>query len=124
MIVGIDLGTTHSLIGVFRDGKAELIPNALGHTLTPSAVSVDKDGSILVGLAAKERLISHPQQSAAAFKRFMGSHKQYRLGEQIFTPEALSALVLQSLKKDAEAFLGEAITEAVITVPAQKRCAD
>lgn len=118
MIVGIDLGTTHSLIGVFREGKAELIPNALGSLLTPSAVSVDTDGSILVGMAAKERLISHPALSAGAFKRFMGSRKEYRLGKHRFTPEALSALVLQSLKADAESFLGETVMDAVITVPA------
>lgn len=117
-IVGIDLGTTHSLIGIFRDGKATLIPNALGQYLTPSAVSVDDDGSILVGQAAKERLISHPQVSAGAFKRFMGSQKTYQLGRHTFTPEALSALVLKSLKADAEAALGESVRDAVITVPA------
>lgn len=117
-IVGIDLGTTHSLIGIFRDGKATLIPNALGQYLTPSAVSVDDDGSILVGQAAKERLISHPQVSAGAFKRFMGSQKTYQLGQHTFTPEALSALVLKSLKADAEAALGESVRDAVITVPA------
>lgn len=118
MIVGIDLGTTHSLIGIFREGKSELIENAWGGLLTPSAVSVDADGSILVGLAAKERLVSHPQLSAGAFKRFMGSRREYRLGKHVFTPEALSALVLQSLKADAEKALGGQVREAVITVPA------
>ncbi|MDO4776950.1 MAG: molecular chaperone HscC [Cardiobacteriaceae bacterium] len=117
-IVGIDLGTTHSLIGIFRDGKPELIRNALGDVLTPSAVSVDSDGSILVGRAAQERLITHPQVSAGAFKRFMGSQKTYQLGRHTFTPEALSALVLKSLKADAEAALGESVRDAVITVPA------
>ena len=118
MIVGIDLGTTHSLIGYFDGGEAQLIPNAMGEVLTPSAVSVDADGSMLVGQAAKERLISHPQLSAGAFKRFMGSHKTYALGKQTFTPEALSALVLRALKADAEAHFGEAVQDAVITVPA------
>ena len=117
-IVGIDLGTTHSLIGIYRDGQAQLIPNALGKLLTPSAVSVDDDGSILIGQAAKERLVSHPQLSAGAFKRYMGSQKTYQLGTHSFTPEALSALVLQSLKKDAENHLGIAVSDAVITVPA------
>lgn len=118
MIIGIDLGTTHSLLAIWEDGAAKLIPNALGSLLTPSVVSVDKDGSILVGQSAKERLISHPEQTASVFKRFMGSQKVYRLGMQRFSAEELSALVLKSLKADAEAYLGEPITDAVITVPA------
>lgn len=118
MIIGIDLGTTHSLLAIWQDGKAKLIPNALGSVLTPSVVSIDKDGSLLVGQAAKERLISHPEQTASVFKRFMGSQKVYRLGNQRFSAEELSALVLKSLKADAEAYLGEPVTEAVITVPA------
>lgn len=118
MIIGIDLGTTHSLLAIWQDGEAKLIPNALGSVLTPSVVSIDKDGSLLVGQAAKERLISHPEQTASVFKRFMGSQKVYRLGNQRFSAEELSALVLKSLKADAEAYLGEPVTEAVITVPA------
>ena len=118
MIIGIDLGTTHSLLAIWQDGEAKLIPNALGAILTPSVVSIDSDGAVLVGQAAKERLISHPEQTASVFKRFMGSKKVYRLGAQSFSAEELSALVLKSLKADAEAHLGQAITEAVITVPA------
>jgi molecular chaperone HscC len=118
MIIGIDLGTTHSLLAIWQDGEAKLIPNALGSLLTPSVVSIDKDGAILVGQAAKERLISHPEQTASIFKRFMSSQKVYRLGTQRFSAEELSALVLKSLKADAEAYLGEPVTEAVITVPA------
>lgn len=118
MIIGIDLGTTHSLLAIWQDGAAKLIPNALGSLLTPSVVSVDKDGSILVGQAAKERLVSHPEQTASVFKRFMGSQKIYRLATQRFSAEELSALVLKSLKADAEAYLGESVTDAVITVPA------
>lgn len=118
MIIGIDLGTTHSLLAIWQDGAAKLIPNALGSLLTPSVVSVDKDGSILVGQSAKERLISHPEQTASVFKRFMGSQKVYRLANQRFSPEELSALVLKSLKADAEAYLGQSVTDAVITVPA------
>lgn len=117
-LLGIDLGTTNSLIAVWRDGQAQLIPNALGDVLTPSVVSVDDDGSILVGQAARARLTTHPQLTAAAFKRFMGSDKRYALGEHRFTPEELSALVLGALKQDAEAYLGCPVTEAVISVPA------
>ena len=118
MIVGIDLGTTNSLVAVWRDGKSQLIPNALGENLTPSCISIDEDGSVLVGKAARERLQTHPERTAAAFKRYMGSGKTLRLAKRDFRPEELSALVLRSLKADAEAALGEAVTEAVITVPA------
>src|SRR5882672_1766036 len=118
MIVGIDLGTTNSLIGVWRDGAAQLIPNALGHTLTPSAVGLGDDGSILVGLAARERMSTHPALTAAAFKRYMGTDRLLFLGKKGYRPEELSALVLRSLKADAEAHLGEPVEEAVITVPA------
>lgn len=117
-LLGIDLGTTNSLIAVWRDGAAQLIPNALGEVLTPSVVSIDEDGSILVGQAARARLTTHPQLTAAAFKRFMGSDKRYTLGEHHFTPEELSALVLGALKQDAEAYLGCPVSEAVISVPA------
>ena len=118
MIVGIDLGTTNSAIGVWRDGRAELIPNSLGSVLTPSAVSIAEGGEVLVGMAARERQVSHPSQSATAFKRYMGSGRMTLLGQQRFLPEELSALVLRSLKADAERFLGEPVTQAVITVPA------
>ena len=118
MIVGIDLGTTNSLVAVWQEGRARLLPNSLGQTLTPSCVSLDADGSVLVGQAARERLQTHPDRTAAVFKRYMGSHKTLRLGSREFRPEELSALVLKSLKADAEAALGETVTEAVITVPA------
>lgn len=118
MIVGIDLGTTNSLIAVWQDGQSRLIPNSLGEVLTPSCVSLDEDGSVLVGRAARERLQTHPERSAAVFKRYMGSDKALRLGSREFRAEELSALVLKSLKADAEAALGEPVTEAIITVPA------
>jgi molecular chaperone HscC len=118
MIVGIDLGTTNSLIAVWQDGAARLIPNSLGELLTPSCVSVDEDDTILVGRAARERLQTHPDRSVAAFKRHMGSDRVTRLGRRAFRPEELSALVLRALKEDAEAALGVPVTEAVITVPA------
>ncbi|BBP69978.1 chaperone protein HscC [Pseudomonas sp. Seg1] len=117
-LLGIDLGTTNSLIAVWQDGQARLIPNALGDVLTPSVVSLDEDDTILVGKAARARLTTHPERSAAAFKRFMGSDKQVELGSRQFSPEELSALVLGSLKQDAEAFLGHPVSEAVISVPA------
>ena len=117
-IVGIDLGTTNSLVAVWEDGKPRLIPNSLGDVLTPSCVSVDEDGSILVGKAARERLQTHPQATAAVFKRFMGSDKAIRVGKRDFRPEELSALVLRALKADAEAALGTEVSEAIITVPA------
>jgi molecular chaperone HscC len=118
MIVGIDLGTTNSLIAVWEATGPRLIPNSVGEFLTPSCVSLDKDGTVLVGRAARERLQSHPEQSAAVFKRYMGSDKSIRLGSRQFRPEELSALILRSLKEDAEAALGHPVTEAIITVPA------
>ena len=118
MIVGIDLGTTHSLIGCFEGNAPRLFPNALGDLLTPSVVSIGEDGGILVGQSARDRLITHPQASVAAFKRWMGSNRSTRLGKREFRPEELSALVLRSLLADAEAALGEKVREAVISVPA------
>jgi len=122
MILGIDLGTTHSAAAIFRDGAPVLIPNAHGDFLTPSAVSLDEQGHTLVGLAARERAGLHAESTALAFKRWMGSDKKItlRTGPHVkhLRAEELSALVLQTLKADAEAFLGEPVTEAVITVPA------
>lgn len=117
-IIGIDLGTTNSLASICRDGKAILIPNPLGQSLTPSVVSVDEEGKICVGAVAKERLISHPGDSAASFKRYMGTEKVFTLAGHDFTPQELSAFVLRQLKEDAERFLGEEVKEAVISVPA------
>jgi len=116
--IGIDLGTTNSLVAVFRDGQTELLPNAFGHVLTPSAVSLADDGSVLVGLPARERLATHPACTVTAFKRWMGTDHRLWLGKREFRPEELSALVLKSLKQDAEAALGVAVSRAVITVPA------
>lgn len=118
MIVGIDLGTTNSAVGIWRDGKAELIPNALGDLLTPSAVSIGDNGDLIVGLAARDRQSTHPKLTASAFKRWMGTKQTITLGKRTFGAEDLSALILASLKADAEAFLGEPVTGAIITVPA------
>src|SRR5690349_20325826 len=118
MLVGIDLGTTNSLIGTLIDGKPKLIPNAFGSLLTPSVVGMDDTGALLVGAPARERLISHPHLTAASFKRYMGTQQEFDFGPRRFRPEELSAMVLTSLKQDAVAFLGTPITEAIITVPA------
>ena len=118
MIIGIDLGTTNSLIGYFSENGPCLIPNALDHFLTPSAVHLGDNKKVITGDAAKQKLVTHPDRTIAKFKRLMGTHKQLKLGKQIFRPEDLSALILKSLKQDAEQALGETITEAVISVPA------
>ncbi len=116
--IGIDLGTTNSLIAVYRDNKAELIPNVHGDYLTPSVVSVDKEGQLLTGRPARERLISHPGETAHAFKRLIGTNKTWKLGKPRLRSEELSSLILKSLKQDAENFLGETVTDVVISVPA------
>lgn len=118
MIIGIDLGTTNSLVAAWRDGQAHIIPNALGEFLTPSCVGIDDDGTVLVGAAARARLQTHPELTTSLFKRYMGSERITRLGRQDFRPEELSSLVLRALKEDAEAWLGEKVEEAIITVPA------
>ena len=118
MLVGIDLGTTHSLIGRVVAGVPSLIPNALGSVLTPSVVGAGDDGQILVGEVAKERLVSHPQATVASFKRWMGTDRVTPLAGRELRPEELSALVLRSLLADAEAATGERVAEAVVSVPA------
>lgn len=117
-VIGIDLGTTNSLASVWKESRPVIIKNSLGTMLTPSVVGVDEDNNVVVGEVAKERLISHPEMTASEFKRSMGTKKTFSLGENTFTPEQLSSLVLNKIKDDAEAFLGEEITEAVISVPA------
>jgi molecular chaperone HscC len=117
-LIGIDLGTTNSLIAVFGEDGPALIPNALGDVLTPSVVGVDDADEIIVGRAARERLLTHPDKTVASFKRFMGSARETILGRHRLRPEELSALVLRALKADAEAQIGAPIIEAVISVPA------
>lgn len=118
MIVGIDLGTTNSLIAYYTDEGPKIVPNRLGDRLTPSVVSIDEEENVYVGKTAQERMRLYPESSAAVFKRDMGSDKKFNLGGKEFTAEELSSFVLRSLKEDAEAFLGEEIEEAVISVPA------
>lgn len=117
MIVGIDLGTTNSLVAYYTEDGPKMIPNRLGKYLTPSIVSVDGE-EVYVGETARERMLLYPDTAASVFKRTMGSDMKYRLGEKSFTSEELSSFVLRSLKEDAEAYLGEPVTEAVISVPA------
>ena len=118
VIVGIDLGTTNSLVAVLREGQPVIIPNALGELLTPSAVSVLDDDTVAVGSSALARATVAPGATALAFKRDMGTDRRYHLGRRSFSPQELSAVVLRALKADAEAFLGRPVREAVITVPA------
>jgi len=120
MIIGIDLGTTNSLVAYFDDkaGEPQLIPNAHDEFLTPSVVGIDANGEMLVGKIARERLLTNPLETVNVFKRSMGTKKEYKLGERTFLPEELSALVIKRLKEDAEAFLNQPITEAVVSVPA------
>ncbi|MBR6960599.1 MAG: Hsp70 family protein [Clostridiales bacterium] len=116
--IGIDLGTTNSLAVVYKDGQTVRIKNSLDSYITPSAVSIDEDGKILVGEAAKDRLISHPEVSASEFKRSMGQRQDVVLNGVKYTPEELSSLILKKIKADSEAFLGEEVEEAIISVPA------
>lgn len=118
MIVGIDLGTTNSLVAYFTEDGPRIIPNRLGKNLTPSVVSVDEEGTVYVGETAKERMSLYPASVAETFKRSMGTERTYQLSGHMFKPEELSSFVLRALKEDAEAFLGEEVTEAVISVPA------
>lgn len=117
-ILGIDLGTTNSLISVFLPEGPKLIPNVHKDVLTPSVVGEADDGTMLVGRAAKDRLITQPSKTVASFKQFMGTAHETRLGKKSFRAEELSAFVLRSLKADAEAFLNDIVTDVVISVPA------
>ena len=118
MLIGIDLGTTNSLVACFIDGEVQIIPNRLGRKLTPSVVSVDDEDKILVGETAREYGYLHPDRTARVFKRTMGTDKEYELGSHRFNSEELSSFVLRSLKEDAEVYLKEEVSEAIISVPA------
>lgn len=118
MIIGIDLGTTNSLAAYFTGDSPRIIPNRLGKNLTPSVVSMDENEQIYVGDSAVERSLLHPESAASVFKRDMGSQRKFSLLHKTFTAEELSSFVLRALKEDAEHYLGEEVTEAVISVPA------
>ncbi len=117
-ILGIDLGTTHSLAAVMDGARPRVLENALGEILTPSAVHLDARGHLLVGAAAKARATKEPERTAVGFKRDMGTDRRYVLGDRSFSPVELSAMVLKQVREDAEAASGERYEEAVITVPA------
>lgn len=117
-ILGIDLGTTNSLGAVYRNGKVELIPNRFGSFLTPSVVSVTEDGSVVTGQIAKERLITHPKDTAYSFKKNMGSDQKYNLGGKTFLPEELSGFLVSAIVEDAKEYMGEEIKDVIISVPA------
>ncbi len=117
-IIGIDLGTTNSLASVYTENGVMVIPNSLGNRLTPSVVGLDDDGNVIVGDVAKERLITHPERTAAEFKRTMGTDKTYKLGEEAFSSQQLSSILLRKIVADAKAYLNEDIDEVVISVPA------
>lgn len=112
------MGTTNSLVAYYTGDGPKIIPNRLGKSLTPSVVSVDEEGNVYVGETARERMSLYPDTVAQTFKRSMGTEREYVLSGRKFRPEELSSLVLRALKEDAEAFLGEPVTEAVISVPA------
>ncbi len=118
MIIGIDLGTTNSLVAYFTEEGPKIIPNRLGKNLTPSVVSIDEEQQVYVGDLAAERMLLYPDSAASVFKRDMGSKKQFKLLNKTFLAEELSSLVLRALKEDAESYLGEPVEEAVISVPA------
>lgn len=118
MIIGIDLGTTNSACAVWRDGEVTIIPNRLGEQLTPSVIHVDKEQKVTVGKTARENRVVYPDATAAVFKRYMGTERTLKLNGKQFTAPELSGFILRSLKEDAEAYLGEEVTEAVVSVPA------
>ncbi len=117
-IIGIDLGTTNSCVSVMEGGEAVVIPNAEGNRTTPSVVAFSKTGERMVGQVAKRQAITNPDRTIASIKRHMGTDYKVNVDGKAYTPQEISAMVLSKLKKDAEAYLGQTVTEAVITVPA------
>ena len=117
-IIGIDLGTTNSCVAVMEGGEAVVIPNAEGNRTTPSVVAFSKDGERMVGQVAKRQAITNPDRTIISIKREMGSDYKVSIDGKKYTPQEISAMILQKLKADAEAYLGSPVTEAVITVPA------
>ena len=117
-IIGIDLGTTNSCVAVFEGNERVIIPNAQGGRTTPSVVAFTKTGERLVGESAKRQAVTNPDRTISSIKRDMGTARKISIDGKSYTPEQISAMILQQLKADAENYLGEAVTEAVITVPA------
>lgn len=117
-VIGIDLGTTNSCVAVLEGGEPEVIPNAEGNRTTPSVVAFSKDGQRLVGQIAKRQAVTNPDRTVQSIKREMGSDYKVEIDGKTYSPQEISAMILQKLKTDAEAYLGEKVTQAVITVPA------
>ena len=117
-IIGIDLGTTNSCVSVIEGGEAVVIPNAEGARTTPSVVAFKKDGERIVGRVAKQQAVSAPDRTISSIKRDMGTDRKVTIDGKSYTPQEISAMILSKLKQDAEAYLGDKVTEAVITVPA------
>ena len=117
-VIGIDLGTTNSCVAVKEGDNITVIPNPEGQRTTPSVVAFTKDGEILVGQLAKRQAIVNPDRTIISIKRAMGTDKNVTVDGKSYTPQQISAMILQKLKKDAEEYLGTAVTEAVITCPA------
>ncbi len=117
-IIGIDLGTTNSCVAVMEGGEAVVIPNAEGDRTTPSVVGFNKDGERLVGQVAKRQAVANPEKTIISIKRDMGTTKKVTIDGKAYTPQEISAMILTKLKNDAEAYLGEKVSQAVITVPA------
>lgn len=117
-VIGIDLGTTNSCVAVMEGGEAVVIPNPEGNRTTPSVVGFKKDGERIVGETAKRQAITNPDRTIISIKRHMGTNHKESIDGKDFTPQEISAIILQKLKSDAEAYLGQAVTQAVITVPA------
>ncbi len=117
-IIGIDLGTTNSCVAVLEGGEPVVIPNAEGNRTTPSVVAFTKDGERLVGQVAKRQAVTNPDNTVISIKRLMGSDETVSVNGEVYTPQEISAMILQKLKKDAESYLGEEVKKAVITVPA------
>ena len=117
-IIGIDLGTTNSCVAVMEGGEAVVIPNAEGNRTTPSVVAFSKDGERMVGQVAKRQAITNPDRTVISIKREMGTDYKVDIDGKRYTPQEISAMILQKLKADAEAYLGQSVSEAVITVPA------
>ena len=117
-IIGIDLGTTNSCVAVMEGGQPVVIPNAEGARTTPSVVAFSKDGERMVGQIAKRQAVTNPDRTVISIKREMGTNYKVNIDGKSYTPQDISAMILTKMKETAEAYLGEKVTQAVITVPA------
>ena len=117
-VIGIDLGTTNSCVAVMEGGEPVVIANAEGNRITPSVVGFSKNDERLVGQLAKRQAVSNPERTISSIKRHMGTDHKVKIDDKSYTPQEISAMILQKLKTDAEAYLGQTVTQAVITVPA------